>query len=262
MDLGMKGKTCIVTGASRGIGVEIASVLASEGADVALLARDRQRLESVAAALRAGGTRAFPVVADLATEQGVSEGMQSAVNALGRVDILINNAGSSPLGSFDKVSDAEWLESFALKPMGYVRAIRAVLPAMRAQRRGRIVNVVGAGGRWAVSEYVMGCMNAAVLHLTKSLAELLGPEGISVVAVNPGPTGPTDRMEKVFKAWAAHRGMGVEEFREEYVKSLPLRRMATTVEIARLIVLMASDLTEYTTGGALQADGATARGVI
>ncbi|MSQ71508.1 MAG: SDR family NAD(P)-dependent oxidoreductase [Betaproteobacteria bacterium] len=262
MDLGLKGKACIVTGASRGIGIEVARVLAGEGADVALLARDSKRLEAVAAEIRSGGTRAFPVVADLSTEQGVAEGMQSAIRQLGRVDVLINNAGSSPLGSFDKVTDADWLESFALKPMGYVRAIRAVLPAMRAQHRGRIVNVIGAGGRWAVAEYVMGSMNAAALHLTKSLAELLGPEGITVTAVNPGPTGPTERLDKVFKAWSAHHGRDEAEFKAEYIRGLPLRRMATTVEMARLIVLMASELTEYTTGGALQADGATARGVI
>ena len=262
MELGIKGKMCIVTGGSRGIGLEVAQVLASEGADVALLARDGARLEAAASEIRKGGTRAFPVVADLSTEAGVTRGIEDAIKQLGRIDILINNAGSSPLGSFDKVTDQQWMDSFALKPMGYVRAIRAVLPHMRAQHSGRIVNVVGAGGRWAVSEYVMGCMNAAVLHLTKTVAELVAPDGISVTAVNPGPTGPTDRMEQVFTAWAAHLGMEVDAFRKQYINGLPLRRMASTTEIARLIVLMASDLTEYATGSALQADGASARGVI
>ena len=261
MDLGLKGKAAIVTGASRGIGAEIARVLAGEGADVALIARDVKRLEAVARELQAGGTRAFPIVADLSGARGVAEGIQGGIEKLGRIDILINNAGSSPIGSFDKVTDGEWLESFALKPLGYVRAIRAVLPQMRAQHRGRIVNVAGAGGRWAVSEYVMGCLNSAVLHLTKSVAELVAPDGISVTAVNPGPTGPTDRMDKVFVAWAAHLGMEVEAFKQQYINGLPLRRIATTNEIARLIVLMASDLTEYASGGALQADGVTTRGI-
>jgi 3-oxoacyl-[acyl-carrier protein] reductase len=262
MDLGLKGKACIVTGGSRGIGVEIARALVDEGANVAIIARDRARLEAVAKDLRRGASRVFAVAADLSTEHGVADGMRSAIEQLGRVDVLVNNAASSPLGSFDKVSDAEWMESFALKPMGYVRAIRAVLPAMRAQHYGRIVNVVGAGGRWAVAEYVMGCMNSAVLHLTKSLGELLGPDGITVTAVNPGPTGPTERFDKVMAAWSAHLGISEAAFRKKYEESLPLRRIASTAEIARLVVFMASDIAEYTTGGALQADGASARGVI
>jgi NAD(P)-dependent dehydrogenase (short-subunit alcohol dehydrogenase family) len=261
MDLGLKGKAGIVTGASRGIGAEVARVLADEGADVALIARDAERLERIAEELRSGGTRAFAVAADLTSAQAVEHCMQDAIRKLGRVDILVNNAGSSPLGSFDKVTDEEWMQSFSLKPLGYVRAIRAVLPQMRSQHQGRIVNIAGAGGRWAVSEYVMGCMNSAVLHLTKSLAELLAPEGITVTAVNPGPTGPTDRMDKVFVAWAAHSGMELDAFKQQYMKRLPLQRIATTQEIARMIVLMASGLTEYATGGALQADGASARGV-
>ncbi len=261
MDLGLKGKAAIVTGASRGIGAEIARILAAEGANVALVARDAGRLEALARELQAGGTGAFPIAADMASARGVAGGMQDAIRQLGRVDILVNNAGSSPIGSLDKVADEDWLESFSLKPLGYVRAIRAVLPHMRAQHYGRIVNVAGAGGRWAVSEYVMGCMNSAVLHLTKSVAELVAPDGISVTAVNPGPTGPTDRMDKVFVAWAANLGMEVEAFKQQYLKNLPLRRIATTREIARLIVLMASDLAEYASGGALQADGVTTRGI-
>jgi 3-oxoacyl-[acyl-carrier protein] reductase len=216
----------------------------------------------VAVSLRPIGRTIVTVGADLSTEAGVNGAISAAISKLGGVDILINNAGSSPLGSFDKVSDQEWHESFALKPMGYVRAIRAVLPAMRAQRKGRIVNVIGAGGRWAVAEYVMGCMNSAVLHLTKSLGELLAPEGIIVTAVNPGPTGPTERFDKVLQAWSAHLGVGVEEFRVKYEQGLPMRRIATTTEIARMVVLMASEVTEYAAGGALQADGASARGVI
>ena len=261
MDLGLRGKTCIVTGASKGIGAAIARAFVNEGVDVALLARHREPLERLAEELRSLGGKAFVVTADLSTESGAASGIQQAAAQLGRIDILVNNAGSSPLGSFDKVSDQEWLETFALKPMGYVRTIRAALPFMRSQKKGRIVNVVGAGGRWAVAEYVMGCMNAAVLHLTKSLGELLAPEGITVTAINPGPTGPTERFDKVMAAWSTHLGMPEDEFRRKYERDLPLRRVANTTEVARMVVLMASDVTEYATGGALQADGASARGV-
>jgi len=261
MDLGLRGKACIVTGASKGIGAEIARAFIEEGASVALIARHREPLEEVAKKLRALGGTVFVVTTDLATEDGGTRGIQQAAAELGRIDILVNNAGSSPLGSFDKVSDQEWMDTFALKPMGYVRTIRAALPFMRAQKKGRIVNVVGAGGRWAVAEYVMGCMNATVLHLTKSLGELLAPEGITVTAINPGPTGPTERFDRIMTAWAQHLGLPEEEFRRKYERDLPLRRIASTTEVARMVVLMASDVTAYATGGALQADGASARGV-
>ena len=235
MELGIKGKTCIVTGASRGIGLDIATVLAEEGADVAMIARDGAAMEQAAAALRRFGVRVFAVAADLATPEGVSGGIRAALEKLGRVDILINNAGSSTIGSFDQVSDAQWVSGMAVKPLGYVRACREIIPHMRANRAGRIVNVAGGGGRWATAEYVMGCLNAATLHFTKALAEELGPYGISVVAVNPGPTGPTARTDAAFAAWGAKTGTDPKLVEEKYLSGLPLRRMATTCNGAGMV---------------------------
>ena len=261
MDLGLKGKTCIVTGASRGIGRDIARILAEEGADVAIIARDQQNLQRVAEELTGLGVRAFPISADLRQADEVQSAIAAAISALGRVDILINNASIATTGNLEMITDEQWFQSWSLKPMSYVRAIRAVLPQMRAQRSGRIVNVVGVAGTWAIGEYANSANNAAMLHITKSLAEYVGPDGISVFAINPGSVEKTQKHDKDFGTWAEMAGKSVDDFQKSFTESIPLRRSASSEEIARLTVIMSSDLAQYAHGTALTIDGGISRGV-
>jgi len=239
----------------------VARELAAEGADLALLARSEPALVELAGELQdRHQVRARPVVGDLSTAEGAASGMGQAIEALGGIDVLVNSAGSSPFGSFDRVGDQDWYASFDLKVMGYVRCTRAALPTMRAQRSGRIVNVVGMAGRYATPGYVLGALNAALLHLTKSLAEFLASDGITVVAVNPGLT-ETDRVRDAMRTWAGEEGVELDTYAHDYASRLPLRRLAAPEEVARLVVVMASDLSEYVTGSAVQVDGASSRGV-
>lgn len=186
MNFDLVGKTAIVTGASRGIGAAIARELGKNAVDMALLTRDRYALELVSDEIAAGGGKAVPVVVDLADFASLAAAVDAARTELGQIDILVNNAGSSPFGSFDVVDDDDWQAACSLKLMGYLQMIGAVLPEMRARRRGRIVNVVGAGGRVAGPRYALGALNAALLHATKSIGDLVAPDGVVLVAVNPG----------------------------------------------------------------------------
>jgi NAD(P)-dependent dehydrogenase (short-subunit alcohol dehydrogenase family) len=239
----------------------VARELAAEGADLALLARSGAALAELAGELEGRhGVRARAVPADLATADGAASGMDRAIEALDGVDVLVNAAGASPFGSFDRINDIDWYAGFNLKVMGYVRCTRAALARMREQGSGRIVNVVGMGGRYATPGYVLGALNAALLHLTKTLAELVAPDGITVVAVNPGLT-KTDRVHHAMRTWAEEEGVEVDDYARDYASRLPLRRLAAPEEVARLVVVMASDLSEYVTGSALQVDGASSRGV-
>ena len=257
MELGLAGKRAIITGASKGIGAAVAREYAREGARVALIARDEQMLHDVAATC---GPSAVVVRADLAHADQLADAFASCIEQLGGVDILVNNAGSSPNGSIEQITDDQWAESFHLKLMGYVRGMRAVIPAMRAQHYGRIVNIGGVAGVHASAGYTLAAYNAAIVHLTRSTAEHVGPDGITVTTLHPGPT-LTDRLRTMLAAGASARGLSVEEFGEQVVaQGLPLRRLGTPEEIAKMIVFMTSDVASWMTGAGVLVDGGAAKG--
>jgi 3-oxoacyl-[acyl-carrier protein] reductase len=259
VDLGLAGRRAIVTGASRGIGAATARILSAEGARVALIGRDAAALDGVA---RGIGADAVVAVADLSTADGARDAIAACIDGLGGVDILVNNAGASPNGSIDDVTDAQWQAAFDLKVMGYVRCMRAVLPAMRAQRHGRIVNVGGTAGIRAVPGYTLAALNAALVHLTRSTAEHVGPDGITVVSLHPGPT-MTERLRTMLSRAADAAGVDVDEFAATRVApELPLRRVGTPDEVARMIAVLASDLGDWVTGGGVAIDGGASRGLV
>jgi NAD(P)-dependent dehydrogenase (short-subunit alcohol dehydrogenase family) len=261
VNLGLAGRSIIVTGGSRGIGAAAAEALASEGANLALIARGGAALANRASELQQRwGVRVHPVRADLEHAEEPERAVRTAIELLGGVDVLVNNAGTSPFGSFDAIGDAQWTAGFQLKVMGYVRCIRAVLPTMRDARSGRIVNVVGMAGRFATPGYVLGAFNAALLHLTKSLAHHVAADGVTVVAINPAVTS-TARMMEAMQTWASEAGEDVESYTRRYLDGLPARRFVKPEEIGRLIAILASDQTHVVNGSALQADAAAPAGV-
>jgi 3-oxoacyl-[acyl-carrier protein] reductase len=257
MDLGLTGRRAVVTGGSRGIGAATAAALRAEGAAVAVIGRDREALDAVVAA---HGAQA--VVADLSTADGVSRGIAECVAALGGVDILVNNAGASPGGTLDDVTDEQWQESFDLKFMGYVRCTRAVLPAMRAQQYGRIVNVGGTGLLRAQPGYALASLAAGLVHFTRATAELVGPDGITVTMVHPGPT-MTERLRGMLARGADRAGTDVDGFARDVVgKALPLGRVGSPEEVAAMITILCSEQAAWITGGGLTVDGGAAQGVV
>jgi 3-oxoacyl-[acyl-carrier protein] reductase len=260
MELGLAGKRAIVTGASKGIGAATARALAAEGACVGLIARNEPALREVAASL--GETRTVVAAADLSIAAGVEQSIKACIDGLGGVDILVNNAGASPNGTIDDITDEQWQTSFDLKLMGYVRCMRAVLPAMRAQRFGRIINLGGTAGIRATPGYVLAALNAALVHVTRSTAEHVGPDGITVVSLHPGPT-LTERLHTMLSRGAQAAGVDVDEFAATRIApELPLRRIGTPEEVANMIVVLASDVASWVTGGGVSIDGGAAKGVV
>ena len=262
MTRGLSGRRALITGGSAGIGLATADRLAAGGVNLALVARGEARLSEARAQIaQAHGVEVVQIVADLSAPDAPDRTVEQAADALGGIDILVNNAGSSPFGSLEAVTDRDWSSSIDLKLMGYVRCTRAAFPLMKENGGGVIVNVVGMAGRSASPAYVLGSLNAALLHFTKSVAELGGPHGIRVMAVNPGLT-TTDRMEEAIEVWAADAGMTNQAFRAAYLKDrVPLGRLTTPEDVAEAITYLCSDAAAPATGSAIQLDGASTPGV-
>jgi 3-oxoacyl-[acyl-carrier protein] reductase len=256
VDLQLKGKTALITGGSEGIGRAIAMVLANEGVDIAICARRKEPLEAAAGEIsKATGRKVVPITADLTKDADAANFVKSAAQALGRVDIMINNAGSAPGGVIETLSESDWEQALQLKFMGYVRCLRHALPIMVKQGQGRVVNLIGNDGvKPSYWEIAPGAANAAGQNLTKSLAGQYGKNGISFVAVNPGPV-RTERWAGLVKAMSRDMKISYEEADTLAPSSIPMGRIAEASEVANLVAMMASPLTHYVNGTMIEIDG-------
>lgn len=256
MDLELQGRTAVVTGGSEGIGKAIVEALAREGVDVALCARRPGPLEEVAAAVaNATGRRIVPLPADLTRDEDARRFIHAAAAALGRIDILVNNAGAAPGGVIENLTEADWALALQLKFMGYVRCMRYALPVMREQGGGRVVNLIGNDGvKTSYWEIAPGAANAAGQNLTRSLAGQYGKDGISFVAVNPGPV-RTERWAGLVEAMSRDMHLSYDEADRLAPRSIPLGRIAETAEVAHLVVMLASPLMHFVNGTMIEIDG-------
>ena len=256
MDLGLNGKTALVTGGSEGIGRGIALGLAREGVDVAICARRREPLEAAAAAIaRETNRKIVPIPADLTKDADAKNFVAEGHRALGRVDIMVNNAGSAPGGVIEHLSEADWAQSLQLKFMGYVRCLRYVLPIMVQQGGGRVVNLIGNDGvKPSYWEIAPGAANAAGQNLTRSLAGQYGRHNISFCAVNPGPV-RTERWAGLVAAMSRDMKLPYEEADKLAPSSIPLGRIAEVEEVANLVVMLASPLMHMVNGTMIEVDG-------
>jgi NAD(P)-dependent dehydrogenase (short-subunit alcohol dehydrogenase family) len=256
MDLGFKNKIAIVTGASKGIGAACAEILAAEGAKVVLVARTPRYLDALAKRLsKRYRTEVGFIAADMGARGSADYVAKEVLGAFGRIDILINSAGSSQGGLFWEVTDDTWDAALQLKFLGAVRMVRAVLPAMRRQKYGRIVNVAGNTGRQPHPRLLPGSTtNAALLSFTKGLSEEIMKYGIYINALQPGPT-QTEHWDKLMTNLSRGTGFTPRAFEKEFMKEIPMRRVAAAIEMARPVIFMASDLASYMTGRSIIVDG-------
>jgi NAD(P)-dependent dehydrogenase (short-subunit alcohol dehydrogenase family) len=256
MDLGLAGKTALVTGGSEGIGRGIALGLAREGVDVAICARRREPLDAAAAAIaKETGRKVVAVPADLTKDADAKNFVEQAHRALGRVDIMVNNAGSAPGGVIEHLSEADWAQALQLKFMGYVRCLRYVLPIMVRQGGGRVVNLIGNDGvKPSYWEIAPGAANAAGQNLTRSLAGQYGRHNISFCAVNPGPV-RTERWAGLVAAMSRDMKLPYAEADKLAPSSIPMGRIAEVEEVANLVIMLASPLMHMVNGTMIEIDG-------
>ena len=250
------GRAAIVSGASRGIGLGIAERLAASGMRVLLCARSAAALEAAAASLP--GAIACP--ADLRRPEAAERIVGEAIARFGRLDLVVNSAGATQRGDFLALDDAAWEDGYALKLYGAVRLTRAAWPHLRAQG-GSVVMIAGVGGKQASADFAIGgSVNAALMNLTKALADRGVADGVRVNCINPGSI-RTDRLVGRIATLARERGLGSEAAAVALARETGVARFGEVAEIAGLVAFLAGPDANYIQGAILDVDGGWLRAV-
>jgi len=259
MELGLNGRKALITGASKGIGRAAAQLLAAEGCDLVLVARTAADLAATRDKIRAQHNVAVTTV-PLDLSQG--DAARGLARDFPEIDILVNNAGAIPGGNIEEIDEPRWRQAWDLKIFGYINLTRAYFAAMKARRRGVIVNVIGSAGEKLDAAYIAGSMgNASLMAFTRAMGGASPEAGVRVVGINPGPVS-TDRLVTLLRKRAQDR-LGDAERWQELVKPMPFGRAATPEEIAAMVAFLASDRSAYTTGTIVTIDGGAAnRGAV
>ena len=261
MELGLKGTVAFVAGASQGLGKAIALGLAREGCNVALCSRRMDELSKVAEEIKSTtGSTAVAVPADVTKMDEIDGAIASAVEKLGRLDILVTNGGGPPAGEFTAQSEEAWRAAFELNLMSVVHLIRTALPYLQKSGRGRIINMTSSSVKEPVQSLVLSnSLRAGVVGLAKTLSVELASDGITVNNIAPGRI-DTARIRYLDKARAQAQGITEEEAKAASLKLIPLGRYGTPEEVANLAVFLASDKAAYMTGCTISVDGGMLKG--
>lgn len=278
MDLGLKGRSCVVTGASRGIGAETARLLCAEGANVLLVARNEERLRAAAETATAAGLaaatgssagtqgRAETLVLDVTATDAGERMLAAATRHFGALDVLVNNAGTAQWRDLDDVPEEDWRAQYELNVMAPLRAMRTAAPAMAERGWGRIVNVCSTAGKRpsaAMPEYSVA--KAAELSLSRLFADRYAKSGVLVNAICPGPVESEMWMEPGGLLDQSQQMTG-DASREQALATAgskrPIGRLAETAEIAAAIVFLCSERASYVSGAAWSVDGGTVQVII
>jgi 3-oxoacyl-[acyl-carrier protein] reductase len=258
MDLGVRDRACVITGASRGIGLATAEALVGEGASVLLVGRDEGALGSAAAACSPDRTATLAV--DVTEPDAGDQLLRACLDAFGRIDVLVNNAGTSALRPLEQLTDQEWQAQWDLHVMAPMRAMRVLAPAMAERGWGRIVNVSSSSGkRPSGTNMAYSVTKAAELSLSRAFADLYASKGVLVNAVAPGPVGtelwlaPGGLADQTAQA----RGVSRDEVLEQVAARTPVGRLATDEEVASVIAFLCSECASYVAGAAWSVDGGT-----
>jgi 3-oxoacyl-[acyl-carrier protein] reductase len=251
MDLGLTGRTAVITGGSKGIGFGCAISLANEGCHIHLASRDQETLETAQANLKqqtGADAEIHPI------DLSASGSADKLLGATGTPDILVNNAGAIPGGNLQAIDEATWRQAWDLKVFGYINMCRATYALMKEKGKGTIINVTGLAADKHDFSYIAGTAgNASLNAFTRALGSYSLEDGIRVMAVSPGPV-ETERLVTLLKTRAKGE-KGTDDGWRDYLAAQPLGRAAAVQEIADTVTFMASDRASYTTGTVINVDG-------
>ena len=263
MDLGLKDRVAIVAASSQGLGKSCAMELAREGATVVICARNASSLEETAAQIKSktGGDVLWLEV-DLTDAKQIEHLAEETLLRHGRIDVLVTNNGGPPAGYFDDFGDDAWLVAHQLTLLSAVRLVRAVLPAMRAQGWGRIINITSVSVKQPIDNLLLSNVyRPGVIGLAKTLSSQLAGEGITINNVAPGYT-RTERVLELAETESTGSDLSVEDVLGRRAASFPIGRMGEPEELAALVAFLASERASYITGTTIQVDGGFVRGLL
>lgn len=263
MDLGLKDKVALVTGASSGLGFAAAQVLAQEGAKVVISSRSPERLdEAMTQIQQETGAEVRAAVCDVTDPKAIEQVVAFTVEQFGGLDILITNAGGPPGGSFDSVSMEQWQVAINLTLMSAARLIKAALPHLRQSAAASILTITSISVKQPITGLIMSnVVRPAVVGLTKTLSQELGPENIRVNSILPGWTA-TERVEYLMDYRAEQNRTDIEAERQKITQNVPLGRMATPTEFANVAAFLVSPAASYVTGVMMPVDGGQYPGLL
>ena len=251
MEISLTGRSAIVTGGSKGIGFAIATRFAASGADVAIVARGREALDAAVKAIGAGGRRVVGLQGDVAVADDIKRVYDGAMRALGKIDIVVNNAGTSNTGAFEALTDERLQQDLDQKLFAAVRLTRLVWPQLKERRWGRIINVLNIGAKAPrPGSAPTSITRAAGMALTKVLAGEGAPHNVLVNALLVGFIEADQHVQA-----AARAGIPYADYMAVRAKEIPLGRIGKAEEFANLACFLASDAGSYVTGTAINVDG-------
>jgi len=262
MELGLKGKTALVGGASRGLGLAIAETLAAEGANLVICSRDRKAIDDAAEAIATDAcAEVLPVAADLSRAEDIEKLLQSATRTFGSIDILVHNTGGPPAGDFFDHDEASWQAAFEGLLLSFVRLARGVVPGMQAKGWGRIVTTTSFTVREPAERLALSnALRTAVVAASRTLAREVAADGITVNTVAPGAF-ETDRLRSLFDSQAESSGQTADQVRDAWLARIPIGRIPEPSELAALVAFLCSEGAGSITGTCLPIDGGMTHGL-
>ena len=258
MDLGINARVAMIAAASKGLGKACAVALAKEGCRVSICARNGEELEKTREEIAAHG-EALAVIADVSSASDLERWFKQTIERFGQVDILVTNTGGPPVKRFLELSDEQWRAGVESTLMNVVRLSRLVIPGMRQRRWGRIIHLTSLVAKQPIDELtISSTLRAGLSGLTKTMANQVGPDGITVNALLTGHI-MTDRQYHIADLRVKERGISHEEYFASQAAEIPLRRIGQPREIGEVVAFLASECASYVTGVSLQVDGGMIR---
>ena len=262
MNLNLKNKNAIVCASSQGLGKAAALDLAEEGVNLAICSRDQDKINKVKEEIHQKINSEIKVIAlqvDLDSPDEIQAFYKQVENDLGSVDILVNNNGGPPPSTFEQLSDDDWQKAFNSTMMSCLRLSKLVIPNMKKNAWGRIINISSVSVKTPVNGlFLSNSLRMGVLGWAKALSDELAPHGVTVNTVCPGYT-KTERVEAILETQSNSSGLKKEDIEKSIAENIPMKRVGEAEDLAGLITFLASEKADYMTGLAIQVDGGSAR---